>query len=58
MVNAKADGKDAQGNTTYVVDTDNKKQPSITWTTDNNVSLLKLLQMQASRRVMILGQLV
>ena len=36
MVNAKADGKDAQGNTTYVVDTDNKKQPSITWTTDNN----------------------
>ncbi|EJN53130.1 Putative mucus binding protein [Lactobacillus gasseri CECT 5714] len=29
MVNAKADGKDAQGNTTYVVDTDNKKQPSI-----------------------------
>ncbi|KXA25847.1 signal peptide protein, YSIRK family [Lactobacillus gasseri] len=36
MLNAKADGKDAQGNTTYVVDTDNKKQPSITWTTDNN----------------------
>ncbi|EEQ27112.1 mucin-binding protein [Lactobacillus gasseri] len=36
MVNAKADGKDAQGNTTYVVDTDNKKQPSITYTTDNN----------------------
>lgn len=36
MVNAKADGKDAQGNTTYVVDTDNKKQPSIAWTTDND----------------------
>ena len=36
MVNAKADGKDAQGNTTYVVDTDNKKQPLIAWTTDND----------------------
>ncbi|QGT96920.1 mucin-binding protein [Lactobacillus paragasseri] len=36
MVNAKAEGKDAQGNTTYVVDTDNKKQPSIAWTTDND----------------------
>ncbi len=36
MVNAKADGEDAQGNTTYVVDTDNKKQPLIAWTTDND----------------------
>ena len=36
MVNAKADGKNAQGNTTYVVDTDNKKQPLIAWTTDND----------------------
>nr|WP_068813578.1 hypothetical protein [Lactobacillus crispatus] len=36
MVNAKADGKDSQGNTTYVVDPDNKTTPSITWTTSNN----------------------